>query len=150
MSDIALILDPADLTLDLALDGPDLKTDAGLQTAVLISLFTDAQANADDTIPDGSTDRRGWWGDAFTEVPGDKIGSLRWLLSRAKLTPETLRRVRDYDLAALKWLKDDGVAASIDITVTRHATDRDRADESIVITRPDGRISRFSYVWGTT
>jgi phage gp46-like protein len=78
-----------------------------LRTAVLISLFTDREAETDDVIPDGTTDPRGWWAQA--------IGSRIWLLYRSKQTAETLRNARDYASEALQWLLDAGIAARIDV-----------------------------------
>lgn len=103
--------------------GPDLATDDGLRTAVLISLFTDRLANADDELPDNSGDRRGWWGDfpngnPYSSVPDkpDLIGSRLWLLSRALQTQDTLNRGIAYCEEALQWLIDDGVAQSVRVT----------------------------------
>ena len=42
MSDIAIAWN--DLGGDIALDGPDLATDSGLRTAVVLSLFLDGRA----------------------------------------------------------------------------------------------------------
>ena len=96
---------------DWVLSGGDLLLDAGLESAVLISLFTDRRAVADDTSV--GDDRRGWWGDAYPERPGDLIGSRLWLLSREKQLPATLRRAEEYAAEALQWLVTDGVARSV-------------------------------------
>jgi phage gp46-like protein len=111
MSDILTNWDVANLRGDWVLSGADLQTDRGLQTSVLISLFTDRRALPDDVIPDGSGDPRGWWGDD----PEHPIGSRLWLLSRAKQTNETLLRAKDYMIEALQWLVDDGAVAKFDI-----------------------------------
>ncbi|MEQ0775890.1 phage GP46 family protein [Paraburkholderia tropica] len=99
---------------DWTLSGPVLDTGDDLSTAILISLFTDRQAAADDDIPDGTTNRRGWWGDLDSDT---QIGSRLWLLSRAKQTTETLQRANDYINEALQWLIDDGVVASFDVSL---------------------------------
>lgn len=112
--DIGLFLQP-DNSIDLVVEGNDLKIDAGLQTAVLISLFTDARADVDEAPAEDSS-RRGWWGDVFPSVDGDQTGSKLWLLKREKRTVETLNRAEDYCLEALQWMLDDGVAASIEVT----------------------------------
>ena len=65
-----------------------------LVRAVLISLFTWRRANADDDLP--GNDRMGWWGDSHPPVDNDRIGSRLWLLSRAKIVPETLARAKAY------------------------------------------------------
>ena len=96
--DIALHFDPIAFACDYAVAAGDLAADNGLKTAVLISLFTDRLAAADDEIPDGTEDRRGWWGDmpadgsAPSGAPPDPIGSRLWLLARAKQSAETLNR----------------------------------------------------------
>lgn len=113
MSDTTTVWNPATGHGDWAMLGQALQTGGDLQTAVLISLFTDRTAGTDDEIPDGSGNARGWCGDAGQAVP---IGSRIWLLERAKQIPETLRRAQDYAAEALQWLIDDGVVASIDIT----------------------------------
>ncbi|MGY2732397.1 phage GP46 family protein [Sphingomonas sp. UYP23] len=93
----------------------DLEAGDDLFTAVLISLFTDAQADIDDVISDGSNDPRGWWGDLGEDV---RIGSKIWLLSRSKQTEEVRVKAETYLAAALQWLVDDQVAASISVTAT--------------------------------
>lgn len=112
MTDIALNLINNGPTqppsIDLVLSGYDLAKDDGLRTAVIISLFTDRRAEADDEIPDGSDDRRGWW--------AGSSGSRLWLLARAKEMPDTLARARTYAIEALQWLVDDGVATAVEVT----------------------------------
>jgi phage gp46-like protein len=86
----------------------------GLATAVILSLFLDRRARADDRLPDpASTDRRGWVGDAFDLE--DPIGSRLWLLVREKQTEETRRRAEEYAAEALDWLVEDGLASAVRI-----------------------------------
>ncbi|MFB0874559.1 MULTISPECIES: phage GP46 family protein [unclassified Sphingobium] len=117
MTDIALAFADDALVADIALIGGDLATDDGLRTAVIISLFTDAQAAADDTLPQEGGDRRGWWGDVGNE-PNDRTGSRLWLLERAKATDAVAIRAREYAREALAWMIADGIAASIAVTAT--------------------------------
>jgi|SRR5471030_222887 len=86
----------------------DLQQGDDLETAILISLFTDRRARDDD--PFDGNDRRGWWGDSGEENP---IGSRLWLLKRQKLTIATANKAEDYAKEALQWLISDGVVASI-------------------------------------
>lgn len=119
MADLALAFEVVESSADLArtADLTDLLADEGLETAVLLSLFLDRRANADDEIPDGTTDRRGWWADEHAPIPGDLIGSRRWLLDRSKRSAETAKRLQDYDTEALAWLVDDGVAERVTVAV---------------------------------
>lgn len=100
---------------DYALATGALATDDGLETAVVVSLFSDRRAAPDDPLPGHDDDRRGWWGDAWPEIPGDRIGSRLWLLSREKQTPAALARAQQYAAEALAWLVDDGVASAVNV-----------------------------------
>lgn len=107
---------------DLALGPLELEEDGTVETAVVISLFSDRRAEPGDELPDGAgDDPRGWWGDAAPPALADgaagpdRIGSRLWLLRRAKQTTETLNRARDYATEALGWLIDDGVATAVEI-----------------------------------
>jgi phage gp46-like protein len=111
MTDIALQqLDDGSFDVDIV--GGDLLADNGMRTAVLISLFTDRVANADDVIPDGTGNRRGYWADAYSET-GDRLGSRLWLLGRELETTATLIAAAEYADEALAWLMVDGVARSV-------------------------------------
>jgi phage gp46-like protein len=103
---------------DWRLSGVDLVSGDDLVTPVLMSLFTDREANPDDTLTDGSSDPRGWWGDEGPYL----IGSRLWLLERAKRTQQTLSLAQGYIEEALQWMIDDGVVDRFDVTVewTRH------------------------------
>lgn len=113
MSDIALVWNGTEA--DLAIEGGDLVLEEGLQTAAVISLFSDRRARLDDVLPADDGDRRGWVGDAWPRVDGDQIGSRLWLLNREKDVSETLRRAREYARESLAWLIEDGIGASLDV-----------------------------------
>lgn len=97
-------------SLETTTPGGFLQTGNDLETAVLISLFSDRVANPDDKIPDG--DPRGWIGDQGNSVP---IGSRLWLLNRSKLTPALAPVARSMAAEALQWMIDDSVVANVDI-----------------------------------
>ena len=117
-----------------------------LEQAVLISLLTDRRAEADDAIPDGTTDRRGWWADALAE-DGDRIGSRLWLLDRGKATRETATLAREYAEEALAWMVSDGVAA--EVLVTAELGPDGEVGLEVVVIRDDGRTValRFRSLW---
>jgi phage gp46-like protein len=153
MRDIALVWNPQSGTADLALNATanDLLTDSGLTTSIIISLFTDRQADPGDAIPDGSTDPRGWWGDTAFLQPGDvakyPIGSKLWLLDRALQTPETLTRATTYAKQALQWLIDDGVAGSVEATAT---FPRLGWIELFITIDQAGSLSTFNFAWANS
>ncbi|KFB95910.1 gp46 family phage protein [Trabulsiella guamensis ATCC 49490] len=109
-----------------------LSRDDGLVTLVLICLFTDARADADDIIPDGSGDPRGWPGDTFSDAPW---GSKLWLLDREKLTGSVRQRVEDYASLSMEPLLRAGYARSATVTAT--VSGYDRINFIVILTRPD-------------
>ncbi len=113
MTDITTVWAPQNSAGDWLLAGAALESGNDLQTSVLISLFSDRQASADDVIPDSTGNRRGWWGDLGATIP---IGSRLWLLSREKLTQSVANRAKTYITEALQWLITDGVAAQINVS----------------------------------
>ena len=94
-----------DVQLQHTEDGGDIqivagqpRMDGGLETAVYISLFTS----------------RGWWGSAS----GDELGSDLEKILAGTLTTKTLNSASDEIRRALSWLVSDGVAKSVDVTVS--------------------------------
>lgn len=144
MSDVTTVWIPALGRGDWVLQGADLQSGADLVTAVLISFFSDRVANADDEIPDGTGDPRGWWGDAGERYP---LGSRLWLLERAKESAETAARAKDYLIESVKWLIDDGVVARFDISTAWIAPSQLGAQ--VVANRTDGSTvaMNFASVW---
>jgi len=146
LSDLALTLVDGGSGIDLAFtsDGSSLLRDNGLETAVLISLFTD-QRVAESELPPGHKSKKGWWGDAFLEKPGDKIGSKIWTFARGKLLPETAAAIQVRARQALEWMIEDGVALTVDVV----ATLRQEGFIEIVIqiARPDAEDDKFTLFW---
>lgn len=139
---------------DWLLDPPGLATDHNLETAVLLSLWTDASARPDDVIPDGTDDRRGWWGN--WQAPEDiELGSRLWLLAREKSTEETRQRAEEYAAEALAWMLDDAapwgrVAARVDVEARYlevGAVPPSTLLLRVQITRRDGTVYQEHFAW---
>jgi len=129
----------------------DLESDGGLETAIIISLFTDRRANEDDALPDSNNlDRRGWWGDLTSSIENDQIGSRLWLLEREKTTPNVVIRAKQYAEESLQWLIDDGVAMKAEVEAERQgAPGNDILALKVLIHRKYGnkQVEEFSYQW---
>ena len=103
---------------DIAIENGDLKKDAGLETAVIISLFTDQRVTAKE-LAELYTDRGGWWGDAIAEIQGDNIGSKLWLtLQSGKLTNEALDRIENFGRDSLLWMIEDNLCSTVSVSAT--------------------------------
>jgi phage gp46-like protein len=144
MSDLTTTWDVANSQGDWVSSGADLQSGDDLATAVIISLFTDRLANASDAIPDGSSDRRGWWGDLDQDIP---IGSRLWLLARSKLTAGVAVTAKGYIAEALKWLLDDGVAAAVDVVTAIVAPNMLTAQITIRQSSGGQRSLSFNWAW---
>lgn len=154
MTDLALVWNADQFAGDLLLTQGRLATDDGLRTAVLISLFSDARAAEDATLPEAGDDRRGWWGDALARTAGpeagtardpERIGSLLWLLARSKITDAVLARAHQACHEALAWLLRDGIAAAVRVVVEAQG---DRLAIAVEIDRPSGPgRHRYDFTW---
>jgi len=109
MADIKSLWNVDELHADWLENPGALASGDDFQTAVIISLFTDRVARADDPYEDN--DRRGWWGDSTED---SQLGSRLWLIRREKLTREVALRSEEYAREALKWLVDDGVVIQVE------------------------------------
>lgn len=147
MSDLGLTWDVDSFSADFSIAANDLATDDGLETAMILSLFTDRRAEDGDDLPDGETDRRGWWADAHPVIPSDRFGSRLWLLDRAKQTQETLDLAEAYAREALQWLLDDKVSDRIEITASIPRLDVLGLEVTVYKPQVDPVSYRFNYTW---
>lgn len=125
-----------------------------LQTAVIISLFTDRRAGVDDKLPAGDTDRRGWVGDEFSsagfDTKTDAWGSLLWTCYAGKTGQDVLERARFAASEALQWLVRDGVASRVDVTTTWTGSMQDRLAVRPAIYKPRQVRPVYDVLWGTS
>lgn len=149
MSDIKLHYESVDGAygfVDISHVGTGLELDDGLETAVIISLFTDRRANEDDELPSGD-DKRGWWGDSYANVDGDLIGSRLWLLAREKQMASVVDRAKTYAEEALRWMVEDGIAEKV--FVSAEIVSKGVLGLLVEIYRPNVSPVKyqFNYVW---
>ncbi|HBL6966174.1 phage GP46 family protein [Morganella morganii] len=142
MSDISSWWNADTLRADWKPGNGDLLAGDDLQSAIMISLFTDRLARSDDDYDDEY--RRGWWADAGTD---GFIGSRLWLLRRQKLTTQVAKKAEDYAREALGWLITDGVVS--DIQIRTQIVWPQRLNMVIRYHRPDAGAEdlRFYWVW---
>ncbi len=145
MSDFKIVWDVANARGDWTLIAGDIATGDDLETALLLSLFTDAEAGPDDEIPDGSSDRRGWWGDDDSNDGEGPTGSRLWLLARRKSpTDKTLTDAYDYVVEAIQWLIDTGVVARFDVAAQWVKSDMIGI---VIVAHPPGGGDPMTFSW---
>ncbi|KPD17271.1 Mu-like prophage protein gp46 [Burkholderia sp. ST111] len=147
MSDFKIVWDVANARGDWLMLAGDIATGDDLETALLFSLFSDRDAAPDDVIPDGSNDRRGWWGDDDDGDSTGPTGSRLWLLSRrTSPTDKTLTDAYDYVVEAIQWLIDTGVVGSF--AVATQWVRPDMLGMSITAYQPDGTaLQTYNWAW---
>jgi len=150
--DLKIIWDSNLMLGDLQVKNGDLVSDESLETAVIISLFTDKRASNDDPLlDDRNQDKRGWWGDLINpDVEGDEIGSKLWLLEREKTTDNIFEKVNRYISEALNWMVEDGVIAKVETNVERQGIQgNDILAFEIKIHKTNGReiALNYSFQW---
>ena len=144
--DIKIQFDELTQEFDFAYNNGDLIREKGLETAVLISLFTDRRANDDDNLINQG-EYRGWWGDALTD---DKIGSRLWLIRSQKATNQNVVLAKEYIIEALQWMIDDGVASKIEVETEKQGpVENLRLAAKIRIYYTDGNVEaiEFKNLW---
>ncbi len=146
MADIAVVWDQQNARGDWSIAAGGVALGPDIESAVLVSLFTDRLASPDFVPTDGTADRRGWWGDTYQSVP---IGSRLWQLDRAAKSAAASipLQARGYCAEALQWLITADVAATV--VVDTAWLSPTALGIRVQVTEPNGRLSnfRFSHAW---
>lgn len=116
-----------------------------VESAVIISIFTDRRAQEGDEVLDG--DYRGWWGDTYND---NKIGSRLWTLKRRKATLTVLKEAKNIIEESLQWLIDDGVASNVIVENEWSRRNIGRMNMLVRIFKPDNTELEFKFEeqWG--
>ncbi len=141
MGDIAIVWNPATSQGDWVIRNGDLKSGSDLESAILVSLFTDAYAP--DFVPpppSGPPNPRGCWTDTYT---GYRIGSLLWTRTRLIKTQATLNLIKGDCQNALAWLVTAGAVTSFDIDAAW--VNKTALALAITANMPDGTAPAFAY-----
>lgn len=131
-----------------------LQLEDTLQTAIILSLFTDKRASADDKLPLNETNRRGWVGDEF--MPGsaatsrDDWGTLLWLCYIGKVTGDIPGFAEFTCKEGLQWLVRDGIASRIAVTAQWVGERADRLAVRPQIYQPQQASPVYDVLWGTS
>ena len=136
--------------LQIGADG-DILTAEAFDTAIIVSLFTDARADQSEVLP--SELRRGWIGNEST--PDFEIGSKMWLFYQNRLTQTTVNGIVGAAQDSLQWLVQDSIPAT-DTTIANSVTASGEVTSrglelQITIERPDSQVEkRYFELWQNT
>lgn len=131
---------------DLSLDeSGDIDTEDFFNTSILMSIFCERRALPSE-MPT-SHYRRGWIGNEST--PDFEIGSKLWLFEQSRLTRATLNGINSVVKEGLKWLLDDKIAISIDVSSS--LGENNSVAIEVLITRPNSKVEkRYFELWENT
>jgi len=110
MTDVKLVQDDFGV-FDISVADGQIEIEDGFETAIWISLFTDARA-PESLVPLPQW-RRGWPGNIVSPVEGRDLGGLLWLIDQRRLTQRTLNEAIDYSRKSLLWFLEDGLVRDI-------------------------------------
>lgn len=130
---------------DLVVDegARDLATTDGLDSALMVSLFSDRRAYEDEVAD--PMKRRGWIGDLVARDPNDRHGSGLWIVTEQhRLEPQTEIAVRIEAEAAVDWMREEGL---ITARAARVGVDRATRRVSLLLSLeyPDGSTAQKAY-----
>jgi len=113
MLDVKFIMDSYG-RFDFEIEDGDLAVEDGYDTAIWISLFTDARADSSQVLT--PENRRGWIGDIISAVSGRQLGGYLWLVDQRRLIQKTLNKTIDYTKKSLQWMINDKICSNIEVT----------------------------------
>lgn len=132
--------------LPLNADGDDFASAEGFETAIPVSLFTDARAPAS-AVADPKR-RRGWVGNILTIDQNRELGGLLWLFDQGRITLTLLNNIRNAVTASLNWMLTDGILNGIEVQVTIEGTRAIRITARL--TGTDNNVDQYSVLWRRT
>jgi phage gp46-like protein len=136
----------SDGLIDLVLDGAKFAAVDGLETAIQVSLLTDARVPESTVITPSL--RRGWVGNILNADTGRQIGSRLWIFDQSRITQEILNDMVLASEEALAWMVEDLVAKSVSASVVRR--DARSVDIIILIMTIEGKQKQYSILWRST
>lgn len=145
MQDI-LIRANSDGLYDFIVEGNEFVSAGGFETAIPVSLFTDARAPA--ALVSEPQYRRGWVGNLLTAATMRQLGSILWVLDQSRITQERLNVARLAAQDAFQWMVDDGVALGVKVDVQRNSVTG--IIVFIEITDTSNVVSRYQTLWRAT
>ncbi len=132
--------------IPLNADGDDFESAQGFESAIPVSLFTDARAPAS-SVPDPKR-RRGWVGNLLTIDQNRQLGGLLWLYDQGRITATLLNGIRNAVIASLNWMRVDGILTGIEVDVTVESTRAIRITARL--TGVDNNVDQYSVLWRRT
>ena len=131
---------------DIPVENGDFVLVDGVETAIGVSLFTDARTDAANVSE--AFKRRGFSGNLLTLAEGFELGGELWTLEQARLDQNTLNAAQDIVKRALQYMINDGIADTIDVVMTK--TSERAGTIEITLFKGLDEVGRYITLWTST
>ena len=121
---------------DFEIEEGDIKSEAGMNTSVLMSLFSNLEVSGEG----------GYWGDFLSEITDDRLGSRIWQLARRGNTTNNRRELTGAIEEALGWMIEDSVVGRVSASIGQLTT----SSVELIINIynfADERLTAFNFLW---
>lgn len=133
---------------DLVIENGDFKKTAGLDSAIITSLFGDRRAEPDEVAD--PMKRRGWCGTQNTPDKQGNKGSGLWLREQSRIDSETIEFLRMEAHQSLHWMITDKIVKKFEIEVIATPSERS-VTLNIRAFAVSGGVTNLSYnLWEAT
>ena len=123
----------------LAMRNGDLDTVDGLETAMQVSLFTDARLDETEMIEPFR--RGGWVGNQFTDR---QLGGKLYALENTRITTAYVGKATDFAKKSFDWMIEDNVSRGVLCRVSAQGQD---VKHNISMIARDGVRYDYRYLW---
>ncbi len=131
---------------DIVVSNGTIQSVDGLESAILVSLFTDARASS--AIVGDPLLRRGWVGNILVQNLERELGSVLWLADQARTDQNTLNFFQDEVRNAFQWMLDDNVVSRV--TIATEIEDSVTIKVSISFLTTNNQLERYVILWRAT
>jgi phage gp46-like protein len=147
MQDLKKVMN-ADGLFTLSLVNGDFEVIDGMETAVLVSLYTDARL--DESEVKTPLMRSGWIGNIMTQ--GRQLGGKLWKFENSPVTTSYLANAKEATQRSFDWMINDKVARSITAAISAQKATNGMTNIShqVGIVARDGVKQDYVYLWDRT
>lgn len=122
------------------------ETVDGMETAIDVSLFTDARAPENRVFE--ASNRRGYIGDILTADINRSLGSILWTFEQSRITQKILNELRVASEQAFVWMIENKSILGVTATVTKVNSRSVRID--LLFRDRDNQIKKYQRLWRIT
>jgi phage gp46-like protein len=141
MQDLSFVMNDNGLIVLAIRDGDLIGVD-GMETALQVSIFTDARLDESE-MPD-PVRRGGWLGNVFS---GRQLGGKLHALENARVSTAYVGKAKEFASRSLDWMIEDGVSRGV---VCNVSANQQTIMHNIAIVGRDGVKYDYRYLWAKT